>query len=130
MKIVASQEFSGWSDTWTEYLCIERAPDGQITISSRSNVVLGEVGELLPLDENGEPIVPEVWKGQRVFAKGGYLFTDELQPHTDDSVATFAPGEGRKALDWIDAYGWGDHSNWSAIRAEVLGAFREQRQPH
>jgi hypothetical protein len=23
MKIIASQEFSGWSDTWTDYLCIE-----------------------------------------------------------------------------------------------------------
>jgi hypothetical protein len=124
MKIIASQEFSGRSDTWTEYLCIETSADGQVTISSRSNVLLGEVGELLPLDEDGEPIVPEVWKGQRVFAQGGYLFTDELQPHTDESVATFAPGGGREALDWIEAYGWGDHSSWSSIRAEVLAAFR------
>ena len=58
-RVLASMEFHGAIDAWTEYLCLETHPDGSITLTSRSQEVLAYIPLLkLEYDENDEPIYP------------------------------------------------------------------------
>ena len=43
-EIILSGEFYGFVDSWTEYLCLERNPDGSITLTSRSREILAQSG--------------------------------------------------------------------------------------
>src|SRR5262249_43396268 len=42
--VLLSGEFYGFVDSWTEYLCLARHPDGSITLTSRSREILAESG--------------------------------------------------------------------------------------
>jgi hypothetical protein len=41
MEILGEIECSGLKDSWREYLCLERLPDGGVELSSRSYELLG-----------------------------------------------------------------------------------------
>jgi hypothetical protein len=41
-EVLASGEFWGAHDSWTEYLCLARNADGSITLSSRARQILAE----------------------------------------------------------------------------------------
>jgi len=40
--IIAEVECSGWTDGWVELLCMQRNPDGSVTLTSKCEDVLGE----------------------------------------------------------------------------------------
>jgi hypothetical protein len=41
-EVLLSGEFYGATDSWTEYLCLARNPDGSITLTSRAREILAE----------------------------------------------------------------------------------------
>ena len=41
-EILTSGTFYGFTDDWTEYLCLAHNPDGSITLSSRKRKILAE----------------------------------------------------------------------------------------
>ena len=43
-EVLLSGEFWGAHDFWTEYLCMERNPDGSIALTSRARQILAEAG--------------------------------------------------------------------------------------
>jgi hypothetical protein len=70
MVILGPLEFHGAIDAWTEYLCMERLPDGSLELSSRSRELLGYghdwwLGEVVwPAghnpDENEDGVLPSL----------------------------------------------------------------------
>jgi hypothetical protein len=135
MEILGSLEFSGFTDAWTEYLCLKRLPDDAIELSSRSYELLGYGGTRWA----GEPVWPEGYDpdaddteqdvlplsvgGKLVRGRDGDAIRgDELLPHNDDAVVTFRRGEFEEARSWLKGYGWTKASDFEAIAQRIKDA--------
>jgi hypothetical protein len=78
-EILTSATFWGFTDQWTEYLCIERGRDGGVTLTSRSRQILAEVGQYI--DEEGEKKLPSKIGGQKVWGSDGdFVVGEKLVP--------------------------------------------------
>ena len=125
MEILATKQFSGAIDAWREYLCLNRLPDGSLEISSRSRELLGYENEWFgdpvwpegyDLDGDDYDVLPVTVGGKRVLGRDGCgVVGEDLQPHTDDSVAVFRPGEIANAEEWLRGYGWGSCPDFETI---------------
>ena len=138
MEILGSLEFSGFTDAWTEYLCLERLPDDGVELSSRSYELLGYGRTWW----DGEPVWPEGYdpdaddandadEGILPVSVGGKLVRGrdgdgtvghELVPHDDDALVTFRHGEFEEALSWLEGYGWTKVPNFEAVAEKIKDA--------
>jgi hypothetical protein len=136
MEVLGALQFSGFTDAWTEYLCLERLADGGVELSSRSFELLG-----YGRDWFGEPVWPEGYDPDADDADqdilplsvGGKFVKErdgdatrghELVPHNynDDAVATFRRGEFEEALNWLEGYGWTKAPDFDAAMKEIKDA--------
>jgi len=140
-EVLLDAEFSGATDGWTEYLCIEVLPDGQVELSSRSAEVLmrlgDEVDDVVWPDgydpDDGEPdddepddeILLVSVGGKRVAGwDGEYILGEKLVPHGDDATACFVKGETEEARAWLTSYGWSDREDFSKAWAIIEKALK------
>jgi hypothetical protein len=137
MEILGSLEFSGFTDAWTEYLCLKRLPEGGIELSSRSFELLGYGREWFgdPVWPEGydpdaddandadEEILPVSVGGKLVRGRDGDATVGhELVPHDDDALVTFRHGEFEEALSWLEGYGWTKVPNFEAVAEKIKDA--------
>jgi hypothetical protein len=126
MEILASMQFSGVLDAWTEALCLERHADGTITLSSRSHEVLAE--DTAFWGEDGELHLPAEIHGEKVVGtEGDYVIGEKLLPHDDDAMITIDADEYEDALFWLEQRGWDRHQDFAAICATIRAALKETR---
>jgi hypothetical protein len=133
MVILGPFEFHGATDSWTEYLCIEKLADGSLELSSRSNELLGYgdwwLGEVVwpegyspdANDPDGdEDVLPLSVGGRTVWRRNGDgIVGHELVPHSDDAVAVFQPGQSQEARGWLEGYGWSRAPNFEAAMEKI-----------
>ena len=83
-EVLLSGEFYGAVDSWTEYLCVARNPDGSITLTSRARQILAEAGRY---KERGW--LPETIRRKDVWGyDGDYVVGQRLLPHDGDAELT------------------------------------------
>jgi hypothetical protein len=129
MEILGSFRFSGFTDAWTEYLCLTRLPDGGVELSSRSYELLGYGrtwwdGE--PVWREGydpdadEDVLPLSVGGKLVTGRDGDAIHGEvLVPHDDDAIVTFPHGELEDARAWLEGRGWTRAPNFEAMMTKI-----------
>ena len=134
MEVLGSLQFSGFTDAWTEYLCLERLADGGVELSSRSFELVG-----YGRDWFGEPVWPEGYDPDADDADqdvlplsvGGKLVTgrdgdaiqgEELVPHDDEAIVTFRRGEFQDAREWLEGRGWTKASNFEDALKKIKEA--------
>lgn len=122
------------------------ASDELITLTSKSREVLGWTGRLngadvewpegfdpsrMDCDDIPDPIAIG---GKRVLGVEDDAYVgDELLPRSEDSTATFKPGEAEEAVDWVlnyyrDACATVDEETLSKIRAALRGKDLSKQQ--
>ena len=127
MEVLAADEFHGFLDSWTEYLCLEEHGDGSISLSSRSREYLAERSEYV--DEDDKEHIPAEIDGQRVWGcDGDYIVGENLLPRDDDAEITVARGEFDKAREWLEERGWQKSKDFKQAWARILKALRIEPQ--
>jgi hypothetical protein len=121
MEHLASAEFSGATDVWQETLCLEVKPEGGSTLSSYAYSIVADVADF-PCYGEGQPRIPEMLNGERVWRDGDFVVSEHLIPRSDGSVAEFARGEADQAIEWLTSYGWARVREWEHIRRRVREA--------
>ena len=138
-EVIAVCRCSNMASSWTEYLCMEIAPDGSVTLTSKSHKVLGFYGEVPdeeivwpegfdPEDEDCDerPLPVSIYGMKVADVEDGIYVGEALQPHSDDSTATFKPGEAVKAVDWVLSYYRGAYAKvGEETLSKVRAALRE-----
>ena len=116
------RESSGWVDSWTEYLCIEKQSDGY-ELSLRSNEILAEALEYQ--DEDGEELeLPEKINGKNVYRRDGdfIIGTDKkIRPDTDcgeDSMGSirFTDSDAENVITFLKCLEWYEEGILSEIK--------------
>jgi hypothetical protein len=137
MEILGSFRFSGFTDSWTEYLCLKRLPNDGVELSSRSYELIGYGSTWW----DGEPVWPEGYDPDADDADqdvlpvsvGGKLVTgrdgdaiqgEKLVPHDDDAIVTFRQGEFEDALRWLEDRGWARAPNFEAMTKQIKDALK------
>src|SRR3954468_19774880 len=147
-QVLLSEEFHGMTDAWTEHLCLEILADGRIELSSRSAEPLmagdwsaGEVEwpegydpDSDDGDDDDDGVLPLTVGGKLVAGRDGdFIVGEELQPHHDEVIAAFNPGEINAARVWLKDYGWAEKPGferaWMTI-SETLSSSDHRRQSH
>ena len=121
-ETLLSAEFSGATDCWTEYLCIERHRNGGITLSSRGHEVIDEAYKYNDEDGNEDfsPLIDDGYTGLEI--GGDYVLGEELVLQDDYATVTVERGVTRKwAKSWLEERGWnkkkGYAQAWERIEA-------------
>ena len=138
MVILGPFEFHGGMDAWSEYLCMERMPDGSLELSSRSRELLGygvdwRLGEVVwqesyNPDENEGCDLPLTVAGKAVWVRDGHgVVGRKLVPHTDEAVAVFRPSQCRDARAWLEEYGWSRAPNFETAMEMINAALSTAR---
>jgi hypothetical protein len=117
--VLLKAEFYGFHDSWTEYLCLARNPDGSITLTSRAREILAEAGRYkqrgwLP----GTIRRKDVWGFD-----GEYVVGEKLLPHDGDAELTVPQDQFDVAVEWLMRRKWHLQAQfgeaWAQIRAAL-----------
>ena len=101
-EILLSGEFYGADDSWTEYLCMARNPDGSITLTSRARQILAEAGRY---KERGW--LPATIRRKEVWGyDGDYVVGQQLLPHDGDAELTVSRNQFDVAARWLSGRKW------------------------
>jgi hypothetical protein len=120
-EILLSGEFYGAVDTWTEYLCLARNPDGSITLTSRARQILAEAGRY---KERGW--LPATIRRKEVWGyDGDYVVGQRLLPHDGDAELTVSRNQFDVAAGWLTGRKWDRQPEfgeaWASIRSALYG---------
>ena len=117
IMVITSKEQSTPASTWTEYLCIHKAPDGRSCIDIRGYEVIGGSSEYEDDDGN----LPKTIGGLEVIGtEDGYVIVDNLVPYSDGypeyRFENFDPEE-------FDELFFPENREWCGLdtRAEIIG---------
>lgn len=115
--IIGTFNISTMASRWTEYLCMEVATDGSVTLTSKSREVLGADWSLEdddvvwpdgfdPDDEDCDdrPLPVSIGGKKVIDLEDGCYLGDKLLPHSDGATATFKPGNSDAAANWVLEY--------------------------
>jgi len=120
--IIGERENSGFVDTWTEYLCIEKVPEG-FELSIRAHELLAEASEYV--DEEGEELeLPDEINGRSVlYSDGDFILGESLEIRLDshcgeEGVASikFKDVKEKKIKEFLQCFKWYNESILSEIK--------------
>ena len=100
-----SREETGSTDTWTEYLCLEKLKKGfELTI--RGYDILGQLSDYT--DDDGNENLPDEINGEKISNYDNeYIYGSNLVINADDdgSVKFINPNED-DVRDWLESIEW------------------------
>jgi hypothetical protein len=119
--VLLAAEFYGAHDSWTEYLCLARNPDGSITLTSRARNILAEAARYR---ERGW--LPATIKRKEVWGfDGDYVVGQRLLPHDGGAELTVSPNQFDVAAEWLIRREWHRQQQfgeaWAPIRSALYG---------
>jgi hypothetical protein len=120
-QVILSSEFYGSHDSWTEYLCLARNPDGSITLTSRAREILAEAGRYREKD-----YLPAAIKRKEVWGfDGDYVVGMKFLPHDAGAAVTVSQTQFDVAAEWLIGRKWDRQPEfgqaWARIRFALYG---------
>jgi hypothetical protein len=121
---IDAKEKSSMVSTWTDILAAERQESGDWVLHVGGFEVLGTIhamdGVELEYDDDDEPIIPTIYKGEPVIGTvdGEFMLADNYI--SDDSSAPFSIETPQVAYDFLDEHDWvlqsDSEKTWDAIK--------------
>jgi hypothetical protein len=117
-EILLSGEFYGAVDSWTEYLCLARNPDGSITLTSRARQILAEAGRY-----KKRGWLPATIRRKEVWGyDGDYVVGQRLLPHDGDAELTVLQNQFQLAAEWLIRRKWDIQPEFGEAWARIRSA--------
>jgi hypothetical protein len=120
-RILLEGRSRGAIDGPPEYLCVDRNENGGWTVQRRRYLVLGELGEFMLDDEDGEVyVLPATINGRAVGqVEGSYLLGDDLVPCDWESDFELTPDNSSEVHAWLDRFDWTQQRGFAAAWREI-----------
>jgi hypothetical protein len=120
-EVLLSGEFYGATDSWAEYLCLARNPDGSITLTSRAREILAEAARYKEKD-----YLPATIRRKDVWGfDGDYVVGQRLLPHDGGAELTVSQNQFDIAAQWLISRKWDREPEfgeaWARIRSALYG---------